>query len=425
MSNQRGSLLVVSYLFIAFLISWATVSFRQGATELHASERFVDSRQSFNLAEAGRDDAVRYMRSLPSPPTGILAFDPFSGSVALGAGGTYAVTIDPDDANPSTYIDHFTITSTGQVTSPQTISQVLTVLRIESFARYAYFTNAESKLLYGSPTPMWFTSADRMYGPVHTNGQFNINGSPIFDGPISSVATSINYDSNGPNNPKFRGGLTLGAAPVTMPMTATGLRVAASGGGYWYTGNTTIVLQSNGTMLVTNTALGWVGHPTALPANGAIFVNGGDATVSGTLDGTLTIGASERILIPDHIDYKDNPNNNPNATDVLGLVAEKDIVIQTSAPNGLRIQASMMALNESFMVEDWWDPPPKGELRLYGGLIEQARGPVGTFNPGNGNLVSGYKKDYKYDARLATFPPPFFPTTGQYEDVMWQELQNN
>ena len=42
MANRRGSLLVVSYLVVSFLLTWSTVGFRQSATELHGAERLVD-----------------------------------------------------------------------------------------------------------------------------------------------------------------------------------------------------------------------------------------------------------------------------------------------------------------------------------------------------------------------------------------------
>ena len=80
-----------------------------------------------------------------------------------------------------------------------------------------------------------------------------------------------------------------------------------------------------------------------------------------------------------------------------------------------------MALGNSFTVEDWNQGPPKGTLTVLGGIIQDYRGPVGTFNPSTNTKVSGYTKNYQYDARLMTNPPPFYPTTGDYVIVSWQE----
>ena len=59
---------------------------------------------------------------------------------------------------------------------------------------------------------------------------------------------------------------------------------------------------------------------------------------------------------------------------------------------------------------------------MIGGIIQNQRGPVGTFNIVSGSIVSGYEKDYVYDARLANNPPPAFPTTGRVQTLAWKEL---
>jgi hypothetical protein len=80
-----------------------------------------------------------------------------------------------------------------------------------------------------------------------------------------------------------------------------------------------------------------------------------------------------------------------------------------------------MALGNSFTVENWWEGSPKGTLTVFGGIIQDERGPTGTFNPETNNKISGYSKNYQYDVRLITNPPPFYPTTGDYVVVTWRE----
>ena len=70
------------------------------------------------------------------------------------------------------------------------------------------------------------------------------------------------------------------------------------------------------------------------------------------------------------------------------------------------------------------EPVGPGTLAVLGGIIQKARGPVGTFNSTTGQTVTGYSKAYSYDPRLAMNPPPYYPTTGQYERVSWQVLAN-
>ena len=65
-----------------------------------------------------------------------------------------------------------------------------------------------------------------------------------------------------------------------------------------------------------------------------------------------------------------------------------------------------------------------GTLKVLGGIIQNARGPVGTFNSSTGEMITGYSKNYTYDPRLASNPPPYYPTTGQYERLSWRTLAN-
>jgi hypothetical protein len=417
--NRRGAVIVFSFLVVTFLITWATVGFRRSSVELSQATRFATNAQTFHLAEGGLNRGLQYLES-SAAPAGTLPFDPFGGAQNL-AGGTYTVSIDPDDNNPVAYLDSFTITSAAQLNGATVIRQVSLLLQSSSFARYSYFTNLE---LGASGNPIWFTGNDTLSGPVHTNGQFSISGSPVFNGAISSVSGSINYKNPPPaggNNPQFNAGLTLNAGAITMPSTLTGLRTAAGSGGYMYSGDTTIVLQSNGTMLVTNSALGWASQVTTLPANGAIFVDNGEVRVSGTINGQLSIGSEEDAVITSHITYADNPQVNPNSDDILGLASEQNVMIATVTPNDLIVQASILALNESIFVEGYNNGIVKGTLNVYGGLIQKRRGPVGQFNSATGTQTSGFRKSYYYDARFASMAPPFFPTTSNYSTLLWQE----
>jgi hypothetical protein len=416
--------------------------------ELSASERYVDTQQAFHLAEAGLDQVRDWLDGLGEPPVGTNSFDPCTNAAppmcavcpCRLADGQFAATIQPDPDTPTSYLDVFTVTVTGQPADIQLTRQVVEILRTRSFARFAYFTNSEELQWLGRTYQVWFTGSDHLTGPVHTNDEFNIAGNPIFDGEVSSVSTSINYRSGGPpnDNPQFNAGLALGAARITAPISAAKLRLAAASGGSWYEGNTTIRLQSNGTMLVTNAALGIVDQPTPAPSNSAVFVNGGNLTVSGTLDGKLTLGTSEDVIVDDSVTYlcdAENPASDPvdcdynpvsgkaqKNDDLLGLVAEKNVVISDDAPYDVDIYGTIMALNSSFTVEQWWDPGNlKGTLHVFGGIIQDSRGAVGTFYSTTGAKRSGYSKDYVYDSRLIETAPPFYPTTGDYEKLLWQE----
>ena len=153
-----------------------------------------------------------------------------------------------------------------------------------------------------------------------------------------------------------------------------------------------------------------------LPANGMLYVQGGNVTIQGTLRGQLTIATDQDVRVANNVTYATDPIVNPASTDLLGLVAGRNVVVNSGAPNNVRIDGSIMAFNNSFMVENW-NGPLKGTLTVLGGIIQENRGPVGTVGPG-GARASGYGKNYRFDNRLSNIAPPFFPTF--YETLAWE-----
>jgi len=86
-----------------------------------------------------------------------------------------------------------------------------------------------------------------------------------------------------------------------------------------------------------------------------------------------------------------------------------------------------MALGTSFRVENYNSGPTnvndcdissngRGCIYLSGGLIQQSRGAVGT------SSGSGFAKRYSYDHCAVVNPPPYFPTTGRFQDNRYLEL---
>jgi hypothetical protein len=150
--------------------------------------------------------------------------------------------------------------------------------------------------------------------------------------------------------------------------------------------------------------------------------------------------AGKDIRITGHLEYQTPPDKTKPYSDeanlkagTLGIVSE-DVTIDDAAPSDLKLHAVVLAggkttTNGTFSAE-WWAGDGdtsygetgdlRGTLNLIGGLIQKKRGPVGTFNSSNGQQLSGYSKNYKYDPRMANNPPPFFPTTGRFDQTSWQ-----
>ncbi|PIQ90736.1 MAG: hypothetical protein COV71_03005 [Candidatus Omnitrophica bacterium CG11_big_fil_rev_8_21_14_0_20_41_12] len=424
--NKKGIALIATYMTLTILLAYSGLLFNISTGQNKTTNTFKRQAQATDIAEAGLDRALNWLRAQPIPPGS--STNPWGGIQNLGNPviGSYNVAItDLGSPGGSPSAKRYRITSTGTVGG---ITQVVTnYLQTDNYARYIWFTNREQ---FG-PYNVWFWDQDRLNGPTHTNGHFNIKGTPIFDGEVRSVDDYIRYFNNGNNInssnlsnppydlPDFQDTVTLGADSTNMPTQALNLRTASTdAGGLRLNGNTTIVLNADGTMNVTNSKKHWSNQNMALPANGALFVDKGSLTISGTLNGRLTAGASRDINIPNNIIYADDPRVNPASTDTLGLIAEQDVMIDHSAPSNLEVDASIMALNTSFMLESWWQGPAKGTLTVFGGIIQNQRGPVGTFS--GTTKVSGYSKNYDYDQRLLSSPPPFVPTTGDYITLSWE-----
>ncbi len=138
-------------------------------------------------------------------------------------------------------------------------------------------------------------------------------------------------------------------------------------------------------------------------------VTAGDAIVQGTVNSPLTVGSANNIVIDGNICYADAVSAGtctaaPAApsTNVLGLVAENYVEINhpvDSHGNNVStcsqtlgagtptcdlqdpyIDAVLLALNHSVLVNNYDSGNPLGTINLNGTIDQDWRGPVGTFN---------------------------------------------
>lgn len=432
MRRDRGAIMLVALLGLTTVSVLAGAFIQMGFHDQRFSERSQAGMQAFYLSESAIDQGLNWLRGQMVPPQGTERVVLFGGQWQKLGDGVYLTTIDPDDNNPNTDVKRYMIEGwgvTGAVASP-TVAGVLAsplstrrnqmLVQTESFAGYAYFTNDERTR---AGLPVWFISGDVIEGPTHTNGQFSMYGTPRFLGPVSSVARTIHkWGGDVFTKPEFKEPPKLGVAqkkfPTQMPETIIN---KAQQGGTYLKGDTSVTLMANGMMRVNNQGKDVI---SPLPANGVLYVDGGNVTLKGTLKGQLTVATSGDVRVVDSVTYATNPVRDSTSKDVLGIVAGQNVVVPKEAPHDLRIDASIMALNSSFGVENYWEGPPKGTLTINGGLIQANRGPVGRFSPSTGTKVSGYTKDYHYDKRLKGMAPPSFPTTGEYKTLVWQEVKS-
>jgi hypothetical protein len=310
-------------------------------------------------------------------------------------------------------------------------------------------------------TISWITG-DLIKGPMYTQDQYSICGSPTFGraGGTDTIRTTAPLSAPGliptpgcSNNAVLNGPLIQPAPYINPPPDNTSLLTYAQQNGLVYSGKTTIVLngatamvtnantQACGTGCQTNCASGCTVN---LAANPIIYVtNGicsstyspyfmgttnytaatacGNIHVSGTYSSSVTIAAANDIIVNGSV------TTNLSGSAVMGMVANNfirvmhavnvssaqdqgqggtcDNVSAYTLPN-LRIDAALLALNHSFIVDNYnCGQPITGSLTVNGAIAQLFRGTVGTTS--GGSSVTGYLKNYTYDDRLAVQMPPY------------------
>jgi len=193
-----------------------------------------------------------------------------------------------------------------------------------------------------------------------------------------------------------------------------------------------------------------------MPANGLIFVED-DVWVDGVIDNSrVTVVAAKPPLDSGNANiYLNNdlvytPVGDSTGTDAIGLIAQNNILVGYFSEDDLHIDAAMIAqtgrtgrpyygINSSN-----WHISPAGSTNPDGGntcseyrrrLVITSNGAIGTFQrygfawvgslfscPEGFTNQSGYcTRNLIYDENFYFAPPPFFPTTGQYRIISWEE----
>jgi hypothetical protein len=331
---------------------------------------------------------------------------------------------------------------------------VMVKLQPSRFSKFAYYSAFE-------PSNIWWTDGDTVHGPMHVQGTLRVNGAPVFHGKVTtetgidSAGGYWDYRESGGHwerqwkwgrwqwvwvidynrvwipaaNPQFLGGYEDG---VDLDMPANGVsdvRTLAQSGGHVFSGHDTVYITFDedsikykyGKYAAETAVLG-----TNLAANGVIFADDAVVRAQGTVDGLYTLGVSGssskgKLFIDDDIVYYDNPNTNPNSTDMLGMVVENEVLITNNSANNtdVNIHGSIYIQDGGFGAEDYDTRPNSGTINLLGGIQQATRRAVGTFN--SGGIVSGFNKNYRYDNRFLISSPPGFPGTGKFEIVSWFE----
>jgi len=398
---------------LIMVIGFSTALLMIGSNISKVSNQSIDnylgyykSSYAHNIAAAGTNMAARAIWENPVWRAG------FSNKEFNGGFFTSRVT-DPG-------YNQVKIVTTATYMGQSSVVSVL--LQPSSFARFGYYSVQEGNI--------WWISGDTVFGPMHTQSKIQVAGSPVFMQRTTSLK-GLTY-KKGTDTPQFLGGFESGVN-IEVPANLNPLKTAAQNGGKYYTGPDSLYLdfQANGQVKYRRGGEAtWSSEPlSSFAPNGVIYIEGGNVHVKGTVNGKITVGAGGQsaapkegnIYIDDDLTYYEHPKKGTD--DMLGLVAENNILIADNADTrgDLSIHATMFSRFGGFTAENYNNRPIEGSIKLVGGIQHAKRGPVGTFSGTPPKKVSGYTKNYKYDARLMYDAPPYFPTTGNFEIVSWFE----
>jgi type II secretory pathway pseudopilin PulG len=312
-----------------------------------------------------------------------------------------------------------------------------------------------------------FVSGDFINGPMHTNDAFVICGEPTLGGsaadpvevsgpPVGWFSTKdIPHSGSGctGSEKNFKGTFTANSAVLTPPPTNSELQSIAEPQ-FRYKGQIRICLSAKSMTVMTLTAANTCAAPASvlysgtIPGNGVVYDESGTCSgaytpfnvsyaiteppsecgnvyIEGNYTGALTVAAANDIVVTGNICLEACTNEPPmKGEGVLGLVANNFVRIYhphtqflnsntqkyecsenaTGTMQNVTIDAAILAIAHSFIVDDYNCGAKLGTLKVNGAIAQKYRGAVGTTGSGG----SGYLKSYNYDSRLKYIEPPSF-----------------
>jgi hypothetical protein len=334
-----------------------------------------------------------------------------------------------------------------------------------SLAQYSFLTNSD----------VWFGENEELKGPFHSNGGIRMDGNQnALSASAKQTYTCQTY--HGCNPPKTKPGIwgtgngqTQGLWEFPVPsidfnaitVDLAQLKAKAQNGGYYFGSSGAfgyhVKFKNNGSFdLYKVTKLKANVHGTDTQGN--VYDESNDIDKESFLQNyTLTSGecnVHNLIFIEDNkvwVDgnvsekatvvaarFPDNPSTNasiiingnitrsdPKAT-LIGLIAQKNILVPLYSPNILEIQAVMMAQKgavQRYYYSSAYSPwHIRSKIMVRGSIITNG---VWTWSWISGSTtVSGYQQtESYYESSLIYDPPPYFPSSGDLQFISWDESQ--
>lgn len=447
-TDERGNMLLFVMVFGSLAFSIVTMGIAGYAVSENTASRHKENReQALQIADAG----INYYRWH-------LAHNQTDYKDGTGVTGTYTHAYRDKDgdtigyfslgitppANGSTVV---TISSTGwTVLQPNSRRTLKARVGFPALTDFALLTNNDA----------WIGDTEVTHGKFHANGGIRFDG--VGDAPISSAMATYTcktfhgcsnvtkpgvWGTGGPStywdNPvpaQDFSAVTAKLAEIkASAQAAGGLYFSSSGKEGWRlqfnVAGTVTVYKVNATNCYQATDVDGTtftpcidiktlaaGTTYTLPTNGFIFVDD-TVWVDGVVKGRVTVGnkTGKSIIINDNLTYAAK-----DGTNVLGLVAEQNVLIPRNSPAVLEVDGALLAQNGGAK-RYYYSGNVKTSLTIYGSVISNG---IWTWSWVNGSnvVISGYTTtNDTYDTNLTYNPPGGFPVGSQYNLISWEEVK--
>jgi hypothetical protein len=468
-NKEKGFISVLILVFAtAFLLTLAGL-FSLLLLQNKRSQQQASWNYALHIAEAGVNYARWHLNNFPEDLDFSGTYDFFEYLPEKKKTGEFVLQIEP----PSACDPYIKIVSQGYtLRHPNTKRTIEVSYGKESLAKYAFLTDSN----------VWFGEEESLKGPFHSNGGIRMDGTqnalstsaretyicgPEHGCSSENCSNPCSWTEQGCECPgiwgKGEGGdqglwqfpvpavdfesITQDLARLKQEAQANGIYLGSLGLGYHL--KFRVDEENNGVVDVYRVTKlkpkvwgyngdGWVYESNdidreefynsySLPNNCApIFVED-NVWVDGIVKGRVTLVAARlpdisannaKIIINGNIDYADSSS-------VLGVIAQKDVLIPLYSPDNLTVKATLLAQKGHvyrYYYPFWYAPYNiRNSIEVYGSIISKD---VWTFTWVDkwGNVISGYKYTSTiYDSSLTFNPPPYFPQRGEYKFISWEE----
>jgi len=335
--------------------------------------------------------------------------------------GTAALT-DTFNLEGSTGYFNVTNTTSDSVNQPETfridgiteyggeLDTIRTVFMRPAYSYYQYFVNTWNSNITHS-------TGDTLWGPVHSNDEIDISGSPVY---MSSVSSTDNDGFN------ITGALTRGSVefgipssiPIPDAVAVQALRDTIQAIGKTFNTETWIVFLNSGNFQHAPSSTGpWTTEALATYSGLIMSTTGVHLHVRGNVNGRVTVLSGNDILIESDLLYAADPLTVPTSDDYIGLIAADDIRVDfDTGPSSITIYGAFIAMEDLQIINS--NTAATLTLNIVGSLIAE----MDLFTGLNASPLPPFifNSNHVPDTRLRTNCPPYFPRVPNRREIIYR-----